>query len=131
MLTFKGICVLIIHHKMPYINERKDVIYYENKSDNNKYIYDKNEEDVNDVTVSDIAKLIQPGDLLAYTGPDTGGHALMAYDTVDRDGNGEVDDVLILHSIMENHIPTKITNTILEIKIILFLLFIFRHPFYN
>ena len=78
-----------------YYNENKNnpskldgnlLIYYQNTSVGNqaKYIY--NHSDANNVSVSEFAQMIQPGDLFTYSG-----HAMIAYDIVQRTpGNWDV-----------------------------------------
>lgn len=79
------------------------LIYYENKNKNEKYVYGK--VDVNNVSISDFAKIIQPGDLFTYTG-----HAMIAYQKVYREDKG-IWDVLMLNSGDGASIPTRITST--------------------
>ena len=77
------------------------LIYYENTTKNNKekYIYSKT--DVNNVNISDFAKLIQPGDLFTYSG-----HSMVAYQTVYRNDK-KIWDVLILNSSGGSSVPTR------------------------
>ena len=54
-----------------------------------------------------IIKKVKPGDLFVYTG-----HALIAYDTIDKDGDGTKDDVLILEATGGgNEIRSRIPGT--------------------
>ena len=54
-----------------------------------------------------IIKKVKPGDLFVYTG-----HALIAYDTIDKDGDGTKDDVLILEATGGgNEIHSRIPGT--------------------
>lgn len=100
----------IISEARKYYNTNKNLdgnylIYYENTKENKKYIYN------NPKTYEDLVKQIKPGDLFVFTG-----HALIAYDTVDRNNDGIKDDVLILHSTMSHHIPTKIYDDTFRIS---------------
>ena len=77
------------------------LIYYENTTKNNKEKYIYNKEDTINITVSDFAKLIQPGDLFTYSG-----HSMVAYQTVYRTDK-KIWDVLILNSTGGASVPTR------------------------
>ena len=57
-------------------------------------------------TYQNFIKKIQPGDIFVYTG-----HTMMVYDKVDTDGNGTIDDVLLLHSWQAPYIVSRLSAT--------------------
>lgn len=98
-----------------YYNTNKDdaskmdghlLIYYEKTAENpadpdiSRYIYNK----TGDVTVSEFAQMIQPGDLFTYSG-----HAMIAYAVVERTAGNW--DVLMLNSAASYQVRSRIDGT--------------------
>ena len=71
-----------------------------------RYVYGDTDTKTNDGDFETLVKNVQPGDLFAFSG-----HALIAYDVVDTDGDGEVDDVLILNASGASEVLSKIYST--------------------
>lgn len=90
------------------VDENNYLIYYENKNKNIYYV--NNYSESNNISFDNLIKKIQPGDLFYYSG-----HAMMAYEIVDRDDDGIKDDVLMLNSTTYPRIRTRITNGISNI----------------
>ncbi len=82
------------------------VIYYENTTENNKSYYINGNSRNEEISFNDFIALIRPGDIFGYTG-----HVMIAYDIVDIDGDGEIDDVLMLNAGQSPFIRTKLEGT--------------------
>ena len=89
----------IIQVARDYYNNNKNtnnldgnyLLYYENTISGSKAKYVYNATDVNSVTVEQLAEILQPGDILVYTG-----HGLMVYDILTKKDGTK--DILILNS---------------------------------
>ena len=102
---------LLIREARDYYNNNKNdsnkmngkfLLYYENTTDKKEIQYAYN----NKTKFSDFVELVQPGDLFVFSG-----HAMMAYDVVDRvlsDGTIKK-DVLLLNSNAKDEIKSRIT----------------------
>ncbi|MBQ6495369.1 MAG: DUF11 domain-containing protein [Bacilli bacterium] len=81
-------------------NDNKELIYYENTSNNTYYV--KGYSGTEDISFNEFVKKLKPGDLLSFS------HAMMVYDVVDRNNDGEVDDALLLASSGHSKVNSRI-----------------------
>ena len=95
------------HNNPSKLNDGTFLLYYENSSENIKYVYDNGvTDDVLDdnATFKEFVKLLQPGDILLY------GHAVIVYDVIDRDNDGEIDDALLLNINGKAHVRNNFSD---------------------
>lgn len=71
-----------------------------------KYVYGDNDPTTADNDFETLVSKVKPGDLFVYSG-----HALIAYDVVDNDGDNIVDDVLLLNAYGKKEIISRIEST--------------------
>ena len=82
-----------------------------NQNDKNKVLFYGEQGDKISGTYQNFVNSVQPGDIFVYTKDSSYGHTLMAYDKVDTNSDGKVDDVLLLHSSQKPFILSRLNGT--------------------